>query len=73
MGNMEDSQTTQGRSSPELRMLARALEVSIFVTSPNVPTNRHKLLLTQCKLMTRRFRELEERGLEVLTSGCTCG
>lgn len=39
---MEDSQTTPGRRSELLRMLARALEVSIFVTSPNVPTNRER-------------------------------
>lgn len=46
LGKMEDSQNAQSRSRPELRMLARALEISIFVSSPNVPTSRHKLLLT---------------------------
>lgn len=67
---LEGSQIARGRSCPEFTTLARAMEINLFVTSPNVHANRSCSRL-ECKLLGRRWKERKERKLEVSAPGCT--
>lgn len=60
----------QGRSCPELMVLAGAMEINPFVTNPNVHANR-SLSRLKCKLLGRRQRKRKVRKLEVSAPGCT--
>lgn len=62
--------SAEGRSCPELAVLARAMEINTFVTNPNIHANRSCSPL-KCKLLGSRWRKWEERKLEVSAPGCT--